>query len=226
MPKGLFDTKSLKTASLAVQVSQVLTQAILEGKLKGGDHLLEAELQEQFGISRSPLREAFRDLEKKGLVVIVPRKGTFVREITRKDIEENFPVRASLEGLAAVMARSVMSSRELDGLKDILGKMEKAVEAGDLMAYFKHHLRFHEGFIEGSKNNLLIDVLTNLRLHSMWLRFSYKYYQEDLPKSLAVHQKIFELLSNPETDQEKLRFLVVSHIEAGMERFLEYLENN
>ena len=86
---------------LGQQVSHILTEAILEGVLKGGDQLVEAELQKQFGISRSPLREAFRDLEKKGLVFIIPRKGTYVKQLSRKDIEDNFPVRAMLEGLAA-----------------------------------------------------------------------------------------------------------------------------
>ena len=72
---------------LGEQVSRILTEAILEGVLNGGDQLIEAELQSQFGISRSPLREAFRDLEKKGLVVIIPRKGTYVKQVSRKDIQ-------------------------------------------------------------------------------------------------------------------------------------------
>ncbi|MFH1090070.1 MAG: GntR family transcriptional regulator, partial [Pseudomonadota bacterium] len=75
---------TFKPSVIGEQISRVLTEAILEGILKGGDQLVELELQKHFGISRSPLREAFRDLEKKGLVVIVPRKGTFVKQITRE----------------------------------------------------------------------------------------------------------------------------------------------
>jgi len=107
-------------AVLGEKVSQILTDAILEGILKQGDQLVEAELQKQFGISRSPLREAFRDLEKRGLVVIVPRKGTFVKAITEKDIRENFPVRATLEGLAARQAFSNMTAKELKELRRAL----------------------------------------------------------------------------------------------------------
>ena len=70
---------------LGEQVSHILMEAILEGVLRGGDQLVEVELQKQFGVSRSPLREAFRDLEKKGLVVIIPRKGTYVKQVNRKD---------------------------------------------------------------------------------------------------------------------------------------------
>ena len=101
MPTYDMEPIDLKSSVLGEQVSQILMETILEGVLKGGDKLVEAELQKKFGISRSPLREAFRDLEKKGLVVIIPRKGSFVRRITQKDIEENFPVRSVLEGLAA-----------------------------------------------------------------------------------------------------------------------------
>lgn len=69
---------------LVERVSRILTEAIVEGALTGGDQLIEADLKEQFGISRPPLREAFRDLGKKGLVEIKPRKGTFVKKITRR----------------------------------------------------------------------------------------------------------------------------------------------
>jgi DNA-binding GntR family transcriptional regulator len=88
-------------AGLTQQISQTLIQAILNRTLRGGDQLVEIELQKRLGVSRSPLREAFRDLEKKGLVVIKPRRGTFVKKIARQDIEEHYPVLAALEGLAA-----------------------------------------------------------------------------------------------------------------------------
>lgn len=224
METDKLNLKKFKNDVLAVQISEILTEAILDGVLKCGDRLGELELQKQFGISRSPLREAFRDLEKKGLVVIIPRRGAFVREISRRDIEENFPVRASLEGLAASLTFKQMKPETLRTLKGSLDKMQKAVRKQDLKSYFLHHRRFHESFIEGSENSLLIDLLTNLRMHSLWYRFSYKYYQEDLPKSLAVHQKIYRLFANPRTESKELEETVKAHIEAGMERFMAYLE--
>jgi len=78
-------------AVLGEQVSQILTDAILEGTLKQGEQLLEAELQKQFGISRSPLREAFRDLEKRGLVVIVPPKGLLLKPSPKRTSGKIFP---------------------------------------------------------------------------------------------------------------------------------------
>jgi DNA-binding GntR family transcriptional regulator len=78
--------------SLVEQITDFLTNAIIEGKLIGGQRLVENELQRTFGISRAPIRESFRILEKNGLLVNIHRKGTFVRKITQKDVEENFPI--------------------------------------------------------------------------------------------------------------------------------------
>ena len=213
-----------KPSVLREQVAQILSEAILEDVLKGGDRLVESQLQKQFGISRSPLREAFRDLEKKGLVVITPRKGTFVRRISRKDIEENFPVRATLEGLAAKIAYGKMGSRELTRLEQTLNQMIRAVAENDPKAYWKHHMAYHEIFILASGNDVLIDTLKTLRMHSLWYRFSYEYYREDLSRSLAAHQTIFKLFKTPRTDPRVLAAEVRQHIEVATERFLAYLE--
>ena len=219
-----FQGLDFKATGLADGVSETLSQAILEGVLKGGDQLFEVELQAQFNISRSPLREAFRDLEKKGLVVIVPRKGTFVKTVTRKDIEENFPVRASLEGLSAKMAFKNMTGEDLEALEQALKDMEKSAEAGDAKAFMERHFAFHEIFIKASKNDVLIGILENLRMHGMWYRFCYQYYKEDFQKSLAAHHRILDLLRNRDADPNEIGDMVRRHIEAGMDRFLVYLE--
>ena len=209
---------------LGEQVSRILTEAILEGVLKGGDQLVEAELQKQFEISRSPLREAFRNLEKKGLVVIIPRRGTFVKRITRKDIEENFPVRAVLEGLAAREAYQKMTENALEEMSHVLQEMAKAVKENDTKAYWRNHLEFHDIFIKASSNDILIDVLKTLRMHSLWYRFSYQYYKEDLFRSLDVHQKIFNHFRNKDVDQQVIGKLVQEHIQVACRSFLAYLD--
>jgi DNA-binding GntR family transcriptional regulator len=222
--KGKLNIQTFKSDPLAGQIAKILTDAILEGTLKGGDRLLEADLQKQFGISRSPIREAFHDLEKKGLVVTQPRKGTVVRTISRRDIEEHFPVRAHLEGLAARMAFSRMTAAEIEQLQKALDGMQKAVANSDPKAYFNSHLRFHEVFIQSCGNTLLQEFLQKLRMHSMWYYFSYQYYLQDLKKSLAIHQELFKLFSTPGSDPEVLQDLVERHIAEAMDRFLEYLE--
>lgn len=213
-----------KPAGLAEKASETLRQAILEGLLKGGEQLLEVQLQRQFGISRSPLREAFRDLEKKGLVVMVPRKGTFVKSISRKDVQDNFPVRAVLEGLAARMACRNMGQRDLAALDQSLEGMKRSAKAGDARGFMEHHIAFHETFIRASENDVLIRVLENLRMHSIWHRFSYQYYKEDFQKSLAIHRKILALFREKDPDEEVIERTVRQHIEVALKRFLLYLQ--
>lgn len=212
-----------KLVGLGSQVAERLTRAILEGEFKGGDQLVEHELQLRFRVSRSPLREAFRELEKKGLVDILPRRGTFVKRISLKDIEDHFPVRAVLEGLAARLAARAMSKQALADMAAVLAKMKDAVVRRDTGAYYRLHLLFHELFIESSKNDLLISTLQTLRMQNLWHRFSYQYYQESLENSFQVHQQIYDLFKAPQPDSDAIGRLVEDHINVALARFLDYL---
>lgn len=214
----------LGPTSLMEQISRVLKEAILEGILKGGEKLVEAELKEKFGVSRSPIREALRDLEKKGLVEIYPRKGAFVRPISSKDIKENFPVRAVLEGLAAKEALERFEPEQLLEMEKALRKMREAVQERDGRSYWEHHRLFHETFIQACGNQLLIGLLKDLRTHALWYRFSYQYYQEDLASSLAIHESMLGVFRTMDPKRGKeLEQMVRAHIEQAMERFLSYL---
>lgn len=214
----------VKPAVLVENVSRILSEAILEGSLKEGDQLIEADLKDQFGISRSPLREAFRVLEKKGLVEIVPRRGTFVRKISRRDIEEHFPVRSVLEGLAAKEAYQRITDEDLEEMTLQFENMQRSADNNDAKAYWEHHVLFHTVWINACANLLLIDLLTTLRVHTMWYRFSYKYYMEDFRKSLRIHKQILDLFKSKKSDPCKIEAAVRDHIEMAVERFLGYLE--
>lgn len=211
----------IKPSVIAQQVSEVLLKAILTNDLKGGDQLLEEKLQNQFGISRSPLREAFRDLEKQGLVEIIPRKGAFVKRIARRDIEENYAVRIYLEGLAAREAYHKMTGDDHRNLEKALMKMEKAVQKNDINSYWKHHAEFHATFINACGNRVVIDILKKLRIHSRWHRFSFPNYDEELKESLNYHKQIYKLFINPNTDGSLLEDLVQEHIEVAQKIFIK-----
>ena len=203
---------------LTEQISKVLAEAILDGALAPGTKLLEMELQRQLGISRSPLREAFRDLEKKGLVIILPRRGTFVREITTRDVQENFPVRGNLEGLAARLAHGKLSKPDLEKMRSALEGMKRAGRNKDREAYRQNHKIFHDVFIEASDNRLLIDLLQNLRMHRLWYFVSYRYQKLDFQMALDVHEKILNLFEQERTDLRDLEHLVQTHIDDALEK--------
>ncbi len=207
--------------SLVEQITEFLTNAILEGRIENGQRLVENELQKKFGISRAPIRESFRILEKLGLVVIIPRKGTYVRKITQKDIEENFPIRACLEGLAARLATSNVVPKDIEGMELALSRMTEEARNNNFKSYFKYHNEYHEIFINASRNDTLIEIIENLRRQAVWFRFSYLWHQENFEYAIRVHREILDLFIKKEA--ERVEALVKEHILIALERFLQFL---
>ena len=210
-----------KQSSLAEQISDILTDTIIEGNLNGGEQLIEAKLQDQFGISKSPIREAFRVLEKNGFVEIIPRRGTFVRKISKKYVKENFPIRAYLEGLAAGLSTPRLSCQDIRKMKTVLSLMEKATQTQDHQKYLKQHMKFHDIFIEASGNDSLIEMLERLRRQALWFRCSYHHFQTAIENTLEVHREIlnyFEL-----KDAKGAEHLVKKHILVALDEFINHI---
>lgn len=223
-PKQKENEGGFRPVALVDQIAKHLRDKILTGILKGGEQLFEDALKNEFEVSRTPLREAFRVLEKEGLVEILPRKGTFVRKITRKDIEENFPVRATLEGLAARFAYENLTQVDIDEMEEAFSLMEKAAQEKDFIEYARYHLYLHEIFINASENEILITLLHNLRMHTLWHRYTYQYYKEDFRNSLKVHRKIINLFRGENTSPEEIERVVRQHIEVALVPFLTAME--
>lgn len=220
MPLGLVD-----------QIARRLKEDILRGLLKGGEQLREEHLKNAFSVSRTPLREAFRVLEKEDLVQILPRKGTFVKKISVEDIKKNFPVRACLEGFAARLAYTNLTEQGIEKLETLFGEMKEAVKRDDFIAYAKHHVSFHEVFIQASENEILIDILNkilirinNFRMHTLWHRYTFHYYKEESRNSLKVHRRILDLLKSRKATPEEFEKIFREHIEVALQPFLAAME--
>jgi DNA-binding GntR family transcriptional regulator len=211
--KETMDPINFDGAGLPQRISQTLIKAILDRTLRGGDRLVETELQKHFGVSRSPLREAFRDLEKRGLVEIRARRGTFVKKITRKDINEHYPVLAVLEGLAARQAHAHVNEAIGKAMAGELKAMEAGARDGDVELFLEHHGRFHHIYIEASGNQLLIDMIMDLRLRGTMLRYFYPHTPAYCKQSLAIHHRILSGLRDAEEDPGQVEQLVRGHIE-------------
>jgi DNA-binding GntR family transcriptional regulator len=208
---------------LVEQITEFLTQAIMDNQFASGERLVENELQRQFGVSRSPIRESFRVLEKKGLVFNVPRRGTYVRKITQKDIEENFPVRANLESLAARLALSYLQPQDIEKMESAFSRMNEAAKNNDFKSYLKYHTQYHEIFIRASRNDTLIELLENLRNQAIWFRYSYLYVQESYQYAIRVHRRILDYFVKK--DAEHLEELVKEHILIALGRFIQFLDS-
>lgn len=117
--------KQERTTLKMVALKQI-KEALQSGKLKPGDRIVEAELAREMGISRFPIREAISSLEKEGLVVTLPFKGTYVSQFDEEDLEELYTLRSALEELAVRLLVQKISSKEIKKLDSVLKAMEQA----------------------------------------------------------------------------------------------------
>jgi len=202
---------------------EFLTQAAIEGRVKEGTRLSENELQRILGVSRSPIREAFRVLEKKGLVTIIPRRGTFVQRMDEKRIEENFTIRAWLESLAARLATERLNQKDLENIGSSYSRMIQAVKKRNFRNYLRSHAEFHNTFVNASKNDTLIKIVENLRIRVIWHRFMVNYVRENSEYGLQVHGEILDLFRKKSALQ--VEALVKEHILVALNWFLEFLES-
>ena len=216
---------TFKSVTLVDQVAKALKDDILNGKLLPGDQLLEDVLKTEFSISRSPLREAFRVLEKEGLVEILPWRGAFVRRIRKTDIEENFPIRANLEGLAARLAHRHLTHSDIDEMKRNLEEMKISIEQGDFVEYSKFHLAFHDIFVNACRNQKLISLIQNLRMCTLWHTNVYRAYADDFENPLRVHEQIIALFQDTHTPSDLIEQTVRDHIIAALDPFLASIEH-
>jgi DNA-binding GntR family transcriptional regulator len=144
-------------------VFSAMREAILSGRLKPRERLMEVQLAEEMGVSRTPVREAIRKLELEGLVVMVPRKGAYVAGLTLKDVAEVFEIRSSLEGLAAALAAERITDEEVIILDKILDDISTAGEKGDIKTVIKKDMEFHQVLFSASRNDRLAQMINNLK---------------------------------------------------------------
>jgi DNA-binding GntR family transcriptional regulator len=148
-----------------------LREAIVSGVLKPGERLMEVQLAEEMGVSRTPVREAMRKLELEGFVHTVPRKGVFVVEFTDKDIVDTFKVRLALELLAVELAMKNIADGDVELLNGVLEEEARSIEGEDPEGMVHTDERFHEAILQMSGNRQLVQIMGNLREQINRFRF-------------------------------------------------------
>ncbi len=215
---------NIKPLLITEQVAEILIKDIMNGVLKGGEQLVEIDLKNRFGISRTPLREAFRELEKNGFVDIIPRRGTYVKRLTRQDVEDVYDVRAPLEGLAAKQALKRRTPAFLQALEAALDGMERAYKDHDAKGFLNEHNNYHSIFIHASANPYLIDVLNKLRTLTNWHRIYFNFNVKDFERAFRVHQHIHSLFIAPDIESTEIEMVVKEHVLSGGAQLRQHLE--
>lgn len=192
-------------------VFNTLRQAILKGELKPGERLMEIQLAKRLGVSRTPVREAIRKLELEGLVLMVPRKGAEVADITQQDLEDVLEVRAALEELAVKNACDNITEEQIQELKKAAADFKEALEGTDLIACAEADMRFHEIIYAATNNRRLIQILNNLKEQMYRYRMEYLKDKRTYKVLLEEHDTIRRALKKH--DKVKAGNAIKSHIE-------------
>jgi DNA-binding GntR family transcriptional regulator len=202
-----------KHLTLREKILEHIRDAIISGSLKAGSKVSEPELAERYGISRTPIREAFRQLESEGYLTVIPRRGAVVSEFSQKDVEEFYAIKSILEGYAARQACQKLTDKELDKLQANNDRLSELAELNDFKTFFKVHNDFHEMFIKAADNEKLRELITSVVTRFQRLRFT----SLSLPGRMRIvvqeHGKIIEAFRR--RDAETAEMLVRKNAEYG-----------
>ncbi|MGI6206257.1 MAG: GntR family transcriptional regulator [Anaerovoracaceae bacterium] len=191
-------------------VYEELRMLIMTGQIKPGTRMMEIDLAESMGVSRTPVREAIRQLEKDNLVTIEPRRGAYVSDISAKDMEDMLFVREPLEGLATFLATGNMTDEELQAVSDVNSQYEEAYKKGETESLIQLDTRFHNLIADGSGNKYLINILRDLQ--EQVLRFRYIYFKSIRRAAEVIDEHRLILSSMIARNQEDAQKYSISHI--------------
>jgi len=186
--------------SLKDRAYTVIKNAILSLKLKPGAPLVETQLADELGISKTPVRAALEELEREGFVTRILFKGTYVTEVTIKDLVEVFQLRAVLEGLAARLAVPLLSSQDLDQIADNLSAAEVALAEGDLILCSELGKTLHDVVINKANGQRLTLIIRNLDDHVQRFRAISDQISGRLNKSIEEHCQVLDALRLQDSD--------------------------
>jgi DNA-binding GntR family transcriptional regulator len=205
--------------TLPEAAAERLRTLIIEGELAPGARLNERELSERLGVSRTPLREAFRMLTGDGLLVQLPNRGAQVVALSPDDARHAFDVMASLEGLSGELAATRVTEDDLADLRVLQEEMEGAHACHDLPTYYRVNRAVHERINAIAGNPILTHTFRtlNTRLHA--LRFRSNLVRGKWDQAIAEHREMIEALMA--RDGARLRDLLIRHLHAKRQAVLE-----
>jgi DNA-binding GntR family transcriptional regulator len=208
--------RTRRTESISSLIAEELERMIINGELQAGDRINESTLAQMFHISRGPIREACRSMEKSGLIKVVTNRGAFVREMSVAQAAETYDVRAHLFGLAGRLAASRVGLRDLAELRGMVRAMG---EVTDIDSYYPLNVAFHGRLLELSGNGRLVELHNALDKELHLFRRRGLTRVESMVSSNREHAQIVDALRDH--DAELAERLMSLHIQSGKARLLE-----
>lgn len=200
------------------QIYENIKQSILTGKLKPGEKVVVTKLAEEFSISRTPLREALRQLEIEGLLVN-EEGGLHVIKLDAQDFKELYQCRLMLEKEIMKMIVETISDKQLDEIRKLLEQADKALEEQDYLRLLEFNTKFHEKLLESSPNKRAVDLVQHVRNFLLVYRAKMLRNDQFNTRINKEHKEIFEALT--ERDKDKVVKTIEAHLKNDEQRGLE-----
>lgn len=210
--------------SLQTKVFKEIEGAILGGELVPGQAITEQKMSEALGVSRTPVREALRQLESEGLVTGVPNKGFFVSGLSEKDIDDIYTIRIRIEGLAARWAAKNINDDQLKELLDTVELQEFYASKNDYLQMRQLDSTFHEIIYTASGSRPLKNILTQFHNYIQKPREISIKYSGRAVESIKEHRQIYDAISS--RDGDKAEEYISNHILKAKENLLNMLSDN
>jgi DNA-binding GntR family transcriptional regulator len=202
---------------LAERIAGSLRAAIIDGRLQPGTRLTETDLAQRMGVSRVPLREAFRVLEAEGIVTIQPHRGVVISSLSTAEMLELFEVREMIEAKAAELLAARRDPAVLQALATHGDAMRAAVDAGNLDAYYRLAASFHDALVTGSGNRILGRLHAQIRLQLRRYQMVMSGVPDSPSQSILEHDRLLASIRDGRADEAAS--LARAHIRALVDRF-------
>ncbi|RHP52787.1 GntR family transcriptional regulator [Clostridiaceae bacterium AF31-3BH] len=206
--------------SLRGKVFESIREDILSGRYEQNTELKETAIGAELGVSRTPVREALRQLELEGLVTIIPNRGAYVNMITAKDVQDIYVIRSMLEGLCARWATEHITQEQLDNLEETLCLTEYHTEKKNYDKLYELDSLFHEQLYEAGGSRILNHVLSDFHDYVKMVRKATISTSSRSVKSTEEHRAIFEAIRDKDAD--KAEALAKEHVKHTIESIQAY----
>ena len=206
--------------SIREKVYEYLREEILNGKIKAGDRLVESNLADHIGTSRTPVREALHTLEREGLVESVHRVGYVVSPISELEVSELCEIRLSLESLALRLALNKDPQGLADLLRENLSRCEQLLAEGDLKAFVEMDAQFHDLISRIADSSRLMEMTNSIRRYMLRYRIQSIYSQENVQRAIVGHRAVLKAVEDG--DKKAAQRALRAHIKQSKKDILYF----
>jgi DNA-binding GntR family transcriptional regulator len=205
----------------SIRITKEIEEAILSGRLKPRERLVEMDLISQFGVSRTVIREALKRLEGKGLIRTTPYRGAVVADLTTEEIEEIYFIRAELEKIGARLVLKHITQKEIQNLKKVSREVERHLREKSHQM-IEMDSEFHRMIFRACRNNYLFDMIDYLRTKAHIVRFNAWSLPHRVEQSIVEHREMIKAIEN--RNLHRLEKLIVKHLTISKNSYMSQLK--